>query len=92
MPGLNRWIVEQGRDACPGERTRIVELGSGGRVAVRELLRVFPAAKVWGVDPSPIMVVQSRGRNRRAVEDGRLMLIEGDGASAAVERSGRGKR
>jgi len=74
---FNRWIVQQLRNAWPGEPARIVELGSGPGVALQEILRAFPQAQVWGVDISPVMIAQSRRRNRRAVEAGRLTLLEG---------------
>ena len=79
--GVNRWIVGEMRSAWKGEPTRIVELGSGGGVALREMLRAFPRAQVWGVDISPAVMGQARQRNRRAVEAGRLTLLVGDGAA-----------
>lgn len=69
------------RNAWDGEPTGIVGLGSSPGVALQGMLRVFPTAKIWCVGISPIMIAQSRRRNRRMIEAGRLALIRGDGAA-----------
>ena len=80
---FNRWVVRELRERSHDEAARIVELGPGPGVGLEETLRAFPAARVWGVDPSPEMLSQSRGRNLEQAKAGRLTLIEGSVASLA---------
>ena len=83
---FNRWVVHEVGEHCPdgGDERRIVELGPGPGIGLEEVLRQFPRARVWGVDPSPEMLSQSRKRNATAVEAGRLELVQGDVASLAA--------
>jgi len=74
---FNKWLVAQIKSECDGEVGRIVELGSGPGVGLQETLEAFPSARVWGVDPSPEMLAQSRRRNIDHVRSGRLTLISG---------------
>jgi SAM-dependent methyltransferase len=74
---FNRWLVREIRGLGLHDVKRIVELGPGPGVGLQETLRAFPDALVWGVDPSPEMVSQSRKRNRAEVDDGRLVMVEG---------------
>ena len=80
---FNRWAVEELRKRCKDEPARIVELGPGPGVGLEAALRAFPKARVWGVDPSPEMLSQSRKRNRVEAESGRLTLVEGNVGSLA---------
>lgn len=80
------WVVGEIRKAHPAEATRIVELGSGPGVGLQETLRLFPSARVWGVDPSREMLSQARKRNASAVRASRLSLVHGD--SGSVESLG----
>ena len=75
------WVVGEIRKAHPTEATRIVELGSGPGVGLQETLRLFPDARVWGVDPSLEMLSQARKRNSSAFGEGRLSLVHGDSGS-----------
>ncbi len=75
---FNRWLIETVADRTGAELARIAELGCGPGVGLEKLLLVFPAAQVWGIDRSPVMIVQSRRRNAREIEGGRLHLIQGD--------------
>jgi len=86
---LSRWVVHQAA-ARPGDGMhRVAELGPGPGVGLQALLQQFPDAQVWGVDVSPVMLSQSRKRNRAAVSSGRLVLLEGDvsalGAAAPAD-------
>jgi len=81
---FSRWTVGELRRHATGVPARIVELGPGPGVGLEELLRAFPDAKVWGVDPSREMLAQSRRRNSAAADGGRLTLFEG-GVAALSE-------
>ena len=70
------WVVGE-LPAPTSDNGRIVEVGPGPGVGLQAVLRRFPRANVWGVDMSPEMISQSRGRNRAAVDAGRLTLMLG---------------
>ena len=74
---FSRWVVHVLRQDVQGEDVRIVELGHGPGVGLEETLQLFPRANVWGFDPSPEMMSQSRRRNRAGVRAGRLTLAVG---------------
>jgi trans-aconitate methyltransferase len=78
---LSRWVVRQAATHHGEAVSRVAELGPGPGVGLAALLAQFPDARVWGVDLSPVMLSQSRKRNRPAVDAGRLTLVEG-GVSA----------
>ena len=77
------WVVGEIRKVYPTEPSRIVELSPGPGVGLQEALRLFPSARVWGVDPSPEMLSQARKRNAAAIKASRLSLVRGD--SGALE-------
>lgn len=67
---VNRFVVHVLR---LGERDRVLELGCGPGVGLREAAK--RASFVAGVDPSPVMARQARRRNRRAVASGRIEVV-----------------
>lgn len=78
---LSIWVVQQARDRHDGVARHVAELGPGPGLGLEALLTQFNEAQVWGVDLSSVMLSQSRKRNQKAVETGRLTLLEG-GTSA----------
>jgi SAM-dependent methyltransferase len=80
---FNLWIAGELRNEWHGPSARIVELGPGPGIGLEQLLRLFPDARVWGLDLSPEMLAQSRRRNRQEIEAGRLTLLNGNVASLA---------
>lgn len=83
---LSRWVVQQVKGCVDGPASQVAELGPGPGIGLEALLSQFEGARVWGVDRSPVMLSQSRNRNRVAVADGRLTLVEGDTAALSVSR------
>ena len=79
---FNRWLVREVAAAVPAPAT-VIELGCGPGVALAELLRAYPAARVIGADPSAIAAASARRRNARALDEGRLTLVTGDTRGAA---------
>ena len=80
---FNRWLVREVEASCGPNALRIVELGPGPGIGLQEILRAFPEARVWGLDPSPVMLSQSRKRNIDEIRSGRLLLVKGDLTSLA---------
>jgi len=78
---LSKWVVQQASAHHGAEVRRVAELGPGPGVGLEALLAQFPKAQVWGADISSLMLSQSKKRNRSAMSDGRLTLVEG-GVSA----------
>ena len=75
---FNRWVIDTVAATAGRDLSRIVDLGCGPGVGLEKLLVTFPDADVWGVDRSPVMIAQSRRRNRAGLESGRLNLVQGD--------------
>lgn len=82
--GFGRWVIEQVAEHHGGSTERIAELGPGPGTGLEAALRTFPSAHVWGIDPSPEMLSQSRKRNLAEVRAGRLTLTQGSAASLAA--------
>lgn len=82
---FNRWLVGELAGAVPAPDL-VIEVGSGPGVALQELSRVYPAARIIGVDPSEVVQRSARRRNAAAIRDGRLTLIHGDIGAAAAYR------
>lgn len=81
---FSRWVMEQIGEHYHGGTGRIAELGPGPGIGLEAALRMFPQARMWGIDPSREMLSQSSKRNLAEVRAGRLTLTEGGTASLAA--------
>lgn len=74
----NRWVVSL-LDVQPTDR--ILEIGFGPGIAIKQLGRLADRGRVFGVDHSGVMVRVARRRNRAEVRAGRvdLRLASADG-------------
>ena len=59
---FSRWVMQQVGEHCQGDLDKIAELGPGPGRGLQEALRRFRGARVWGIDPAPVMLAQSRKR------------------------------
>ncbi len=75
---INRFAVEC-LHVQPDDR--VLEIGFGPGTAVALIASRIANGQVSGVDRSPTMVQQATKRNRRAIEQGRVDLLEGDVAN-----------
>ncbi len=80
---FSRWVMQEISEHYQHDLRRIAELGPGPGVGLEEALRRFRCARIWGIDPSPEMLSQSRKRNSAEVRAGRLTLVQGSVASLA---------
>jgi trans-aconitate methyltransferase len=80
---FSRWVMQEVSEHYPDDLEKIAELGPGPGVGLQEALRRFRGARVWGIDPSPEMLAQSRKRNLADVQAGRLALVQGSVACLA---------
>jgi cyclopropane fatty-acyl-phospholipid synthase-like methyltransferase len=71
----NRWTVDL-LDLEPDDR--VLELGPGPGVTLGLILDQVPNGHVVGLDHSPTMLSQCAKRNRKALEQKRLSLLEGE--------------
>jgi SAM-dependent methyltransferase len=79
----SRWVVSL-LDVRPGDR--VVELGCGPGIAIRELSRLASRGTVIGIDHSEVMVRQATKRNAAAVRAGQVELRLGSAdALPAIE-------
>ncbi len=58
----------------PAPSDRVLSVGFGPGVGIKQLSHMFPSALVAGVDPSATMVEIATRRNRSAVDRGRVVL------------------
>jgi SAM-dependent methyltransferase len=70
----NAWTVEQ-LDIRPEDR--VLEIGYGPGLGIRDAAQRASRGRVVGVDHSALMHRQARRRNRRAVKNGRVVLRHG---------------
>jgi len=79
----NRWVVAL---LAVRPTDRVLEIGFGPGVAIRELARAG-AAHVYGIDHSAVMVRQAARRNAAAIRAGRVTLVNAsaDRLPAAVD-------
>ncbi len=68
---FNRWLVNEISTALPVPHT-VIELGCGPGIALQEILRRYPAARVIGIDPSLVVRKSARRRNAAAIKAERL--------------------
>ncbi|RAZ88595.1 class I SAM-dependent methyltransferase [Mesorhizobium hawassense] len=59
------------------ERDDVLEMGFGPGWALKRMAKLARAGTIIGVDRSPTMFRQAQSRNRRAIEDGKVKLIQG---------------
>lgn len=71
----NRWLIEL---LAPAATDRVLELGPGPGVAMELVARRVTEGELVAVDHSTVMLGQTARRNRQAVAEGRLTLIEAD--------------
>jgi SAM-dependent methyltransferase len=53
----------------------VLEIGFGPGIGIKMLSERIVEGKVYGIDHSPLMARKARGRNREAVDSGRVELI-----------------
>ena len=60
---------------------RILDIGCGGGDFLARMYRRFPAAQFFGIDYSPLSVKRSISCNRKAVQEGKMSIAEGNVSS-----------
>jgi SAM-dependent methyltransferase len=70
----NAWAVSL-MDVQPADR--VLEIGYGPGIAVREIARRATCGEIIGIDRSPVMRAQAARRNAAAIRAGRVSLIVG---------------
>lgn len=68
----NRWVVSL-LDVQPTDR--VLEIGCGPGVAIRELARFATDGLVYGIDHSEVMVKMATKRNAAAVRSGQVQIM-----------------
>ncbi|NNH71340.1 class I SAM-dependent methyltransferase [Nocardia uniformis] len=77
-----RWAIDR---LAPAPDARILELGYGPGVTLRDICRRVPDGHIVAVDSSPVMLRQAGRRNRQFIAAGRLDLRLGDAAALDPE-------
>lgn len=73
-----QWAIDR---LAPAANARVLELGYGPGVTLRETCRRVCDGQVVGVDLSPVMLRQAHRRNSAFIQSGRLELRLGDAAA-----------
>ncbi len=71
----NAWTVDL-LDLKPDDK--VLEIGPGPGVTLQRILQKVTNGGVVALDHSTVMLKQCQRRNRKAVQEGRLELVEGD--------------
>jgi ubiquinone/menaquinone biosynthesis C-methylase UbiE len=71
---LNRIAIEL---LDVGHGDRVLEIGFGTGEAIEYLVRYTAAQYIAGIDPSDVMVDNATGRNKEAIDAGRVLLLPG---------------
>ena len=71
------WVLDQ---LDVGNGDRVLEIGIGPGVVVREAAKRTPNGLVAGVDPSEIMLAQATRRNAAAIGSGQVVLRRAEAA------------
>lgn len=75
--GFNRWLVAELTTEMPSPQT-VIELGCGPGIALEQLTNAYPEARIFGLDPSTVVLDSARKRNAETIATGRLQLVVGD--------------
>ncbi|UVK46283.1 class I SAM-dependent methyltransferase [Mesorhizobium sp. AR07] len=68
-----------------GEQDDVLEMGFGPGWALKKMVRLARGGTITGVDRSPTMFRLAQARNRAAIQDGRLKLIQGSFETLPLE-------
>ena len=63
----------------------IIDLGCGGGKNIEALMKMYPKAKLTGLDYSEVSVAQSRKLNQKAIELGKCRILQGDVSALPFE-------
>ena len=69
--GVNRGSIELLKIQ---EDDVVLEVGCGPGWAIERMLQVATQGKIYGIDPSPDMVILASERNQRAIDEGRVKI------------------
>lgn len=64
----------------------ILDIGCGGGGCIKIFLSKYPEAEIKGVDYSPVSVEKTRKVNWKAIENGRLEVLQGDVSQLPFEK------
>ena len=85
IDGMNsghKKLAEWGRSHLAGiPASAILELGCGGGLNAGELLSLYPEAELTALDYSELSVERTKEHNRKAIEEGRCTVVQGNVAS-----------
>ncbi|MEY8355905.1 class I SAM-dependent methyltransferase [Lachnospiraceae bacterium 54-53] len=65
----------------PKSNISALDIGCGGGANLSALLKLCPGGRIAGMDYSSVSVNNSRKKNRKSIQDGRLKVVQGNVAS-----------
>lgn len=79
---LSDWGLSYLKNISPES---IADLGCGGGINVAKLIKLFPNAKVTGVDYSSVSVKKSKEANKESIKAGVCNIVQGDVSKMSFE-------
>ena len=64
---------------------RVLDIGCGGGGNIARMLKMCPDGHITGIDYSPVSVAKSTSYNKKAVDEGRVEVLEGNVAQLPFE-------
>ena len=80
---LSDWGFSHLKDIYPSE---IADFGCGGGINVAKLIKMFPKAKVTGIDYSDVSVKESKKVNAQEICNGICNIVQGDVSKTPFEK------
>lgn len=71
----------------PSENASALDIGCGGGANLAVLLDKCPQGTVTGIDYSPVSVKKSSKKNKKAINEGRCSVIQGDVSKLPFDRN-----
>ena len=78
LPSSRAYYKTVASDLAPPQRARILDVGCGTGNLIYLIAKNHPDASVYGVDPSPSMLIMSRKRTARLPNGTKIQLSEGN--------------
>ena len=78
-------IIEDIRKTTIIKVNKILDIGCGGGIAIKEFSRIFPEATIYGIDHSEEMVKLSANNNIEKIKSGKIVIQNSSVENISIE-------